>query len=185
MDIRKKERNSSVRKGEIDRSLVDEWFTMPFDDLPGSRSMRNWSREIEDTMQKQIETLMRKAASGISANPVVYGWSLKVVDGKPEFREFGNVKLETAEREPVVDVLNTTDGFTVVVELPGVEKSEINVETTATELFVETNGEKKYKKSVKFTEEIDSMSVTSNFKNGILSVTLKKSNGNKRKVSVL
>ena len=176
---KKEERDSLVRRDEI----FHKWFT-PFDDFSTSRS-RGWMRDIEETMTKHMEVLMRKTESGAQTEPVVYGWSLKVVNGKPEFQEFGNVKPETSERNPIVDVLDNTEGFTVIVELPGVEKNEINVETSATELFIETTGTKKYKKNVNFGEEIDQSSVTSQFKNGILEIKCRKSNGNKRRVSVL
>ena len=177
----KKERDHLVRRNEI----FDNWFSTPFDDLSTNRSMRSWVRDVEETMTKHMEVLMRKTESGTETGTVVYGWSLKVVNGKPEFQKFGNVTPETSERDPLIDVLDNTEGFTVIVELPGVEKNEINVETSATELFIETTGTKKYKKNVNFGEEIDQSSVNSQFKNGILEVKCRKSNGNKRKVSVL
>lgn len=192
MDWKKKnikERNLSpaTRSNEF-----DDWFRTPFEELSLTRDVRNWVREVEEVMTQHMEALMRRATSPDKTNhsdgetePIVYGWSLKVVNGKPEFKEFGNVATDSKVREPFADVLKTAEGYRVTIELPGVEKSEINLETGTTEIFVETVGDRKYKKVVTLPEEIDQSTVASTFKNGVLGVTAKRSNGVKRKVSVL
>lgn len=180
-------RNKKERDSLSVRDTFDDWYSTPFDQFSSARpmSMRHWLREVEETMNRQLETLMREAEKGENGKgPIVYGWSLKVVDGKPEFREFGNV-IPNTSREPVFDVLSNDNEITVVVELPGVEKNEINVEAAATELSIETTGTRKYKKNAELPDEIDPSSVTSTFNNGVLEVKARKTGNTKRRVSVL
>src|SRR4030066_223643 len=67
--------------------------------------------------------------------PFVYGYRRKIgPDGKPDIQEFGNIKKGLKgtpqvkdEREPLVDIMETIDDVRVVVELPGVEKSDIKL----------------------------------------------------------
>ena len=73
--------------------------------------------------------------------PFIYGYSMTVgPDGKPKVREFGNVKSPlrnrgffrmgpeiSSERKPLADVTTTDKEVKVVVEMPGVTKSNIKI----------------------------------------------------------
>ena len=64
-------------------------------------------------------------------------------DGKPEIQKFGNLKKGLTdppqvkeEREPLVDIMETNGDVHVVVELPGVEKTDIKLHGTEEELTI-------------------------------------------------
>jgi len=112
--------------------------------------------------------------------PFVYGYSLKIgPDGKPEIREFGNVKPSLAgpkvkeEREPLVDIVETNGEIHVVAELPGVEKQDIDLHGTEDSLTISVNTEEhKYYKELKLPGKVRIKEATSTYKNGVLQVIL-------------
>jgi len=113
--------------------------------------------------------------------PFVYGHSVKITDGKPEVREFGNVRpskrgpLVMEEREPLIDIVESDGEIHVVAELPGVEKDDIKlsgVENTLT-ISVDTP-QHKYYKTVNLPIKVNVSQAKSTYKNGVLEVILPK-----------
>ena len=156
-------------------------------------------RDMEDMMQKQFEEFSRTAPKDLARErilpdgskirelgPFVYGYSVTVgPDGKPQFREFGNVKPETRfgrpkfsiteQREPLVDVIQTDGEIKIIVELPGVEKQEIKLHGTENTLTISVNTEeRKYHKEVHLPSIVYPKEAKASYKNGVLEVTLKK-----------
>jgi HSP20 family protein len=131
--------------------------------LPGGRKIREWG-------------------------PFVYGYSITVgPDGKPIIREFGNVQPGRLgpevkeEREPLVDVISTDGEVKVVVELPGVEKKDIKLHGTEETLTISVDTERrKYFKEIKLPAEVRPKEAKSVYKNGVLEVTLPKSEEKKK-----
>jgi HSP20 family protein len=131
--------------------------------LPGGRKIREWG-------------------------PFVYGYSVTVgPNGKPVIREFGNVQPGRLgpevkeEREPLVDVISTDDEVKVVVELPGVEKKDIKLHGTEETLTISVDTEgRKYFKEIKLPAEVRPKEAKSVYKNGVLEVTLPKSEEKKK-----
>ncbi len=142
--------------------------------------------------------------------PFVYGYSMvRGPDGKTVVREFGNFKpsrrpfparperpgigseLVTAtpqpelnverEREPLVDTIVEDGHVRVIAELPGVEKSEINLKCTGKKLTISTDTPKrKYYKEVMLPAEVDANSLTMSYKNGVLEVIAKRAKEEER-----
>jgi len=114
--------------------------------------------------------------------PFVYGYSMKIgSDGKPEVRQFGNVKKSLEgpqikkEREPLVDVVETNGEVHVVVELPGVEKSDIKLFGNEDSITISVNTTKsKYYKEVQLQTKVKVKEAKSSYKNGVLEVVLPK-----------
>src|SRR4030065_464785 len=114
--------------------------------------------------------------------PFVYGYSMKIgPDGKPEIREFGNIKKSLKgpqvkeEREPLVDVVETNGEIRVVVELPGVEKSDIKLHGTEDSLTISVDTPQyKYYKEVELPVKVRVKEANSSYKNGVLEVVLPK-----------
>ncbi len=114
--------------------------------------------------------------------PFVYGYSVKIgPDGKPEVREFGNVKPSLTgpevkeEREPLVDIIETNGEVRVVVELPGVDKKNIKLEGTENELTIAVDDpERKYYKEVDLPARVEVKEARTSYKNGVLEVILPK-----------
>ena len=130
----------------------------------------------------------RKTKEGVEREfgPFVYGYSVTIgPDGKPQIREFGNVKpglpagkpaLQIkSEREPVVDVIEQENQVRVVAELPGVQKEDIKVESNERVLTLRVDTEKrKYFKKLELPTEVEASSAKATYTNGMLEVTLDK-----------
>ena len=128
--------------------------------------------------------------TGNMSGPIFYGYTMTTgSDGKPVVNEYGNVKpnmLPTQEkREPLIDTLVDEKEKTlkVVAEMPGVEKSDVNVVVGADKVIHidAERGEKKYDVKVPIKHKVDPESPKATYKNGILELVFKledeKSNG--------
>jgi HSP20 family protein len=164
---------------------------------------RNWFfgdidemfHEMEKMMEEEFKTFTsrvpkdyvreRRLPDGTSVRewgPFVYGYSVKIgPDGKPEVREFGNVKQSRLgprireEREPLVDIVETDGEVKVVVELPGVEKNDIKLHGTEDTLTISVdNAQRKYYKQVELPAKVNVKETKSRYKNGVLEITLRK-----------
>ena len=121
-----------------------------------------------------------KSADSISG-PYYYGYTMTTgPDGKPIVKEYGNVKpglLPSSDtRDPVVDSVVNEKEKTVklVAEMPGVEKSNIDVVIEKNTVKIDAEqGKKKYHSQVPLRIKVDENSVKASYKNGILEVTLK------------
>ena len=164
----------------------------------------NWGFDDVDKMFEDIEKMMeeefksftshvprdyvreRKLPDGSTARewgPFVYGYSVKIgPDGKPEIREFGNVKPTRhglpqvqEEREPLVDIVETDGEIHVVAELPGVDKKDIKLSGTEDSLTIAVEApERKYYKEVRLPAKVKVREARTNYKNGVLEVTFPK-----------
>ena len=128
--------------------------------------------------------------TGNMSGPIFYGYTMTTgSDGKPVVNEYGNVKpnmLPTQEkREPLIDTLVDEKEKTlkVVAEMPGVEKSDVNVVVGADKVIHidAKRGEKKYDVKVPIKHKVDPEPPKATYKNGILELVFKledeKSNG--------
>ena len=161
---------------------------------------RMFEREFEDLSKRVPKDLVRERVlpNGTKVHewgPFVYGYSVTIgPDGKPEIREFGNVKPSVGrrlgrpsisireEREPLVDIINTNGEIKIIAELPGVEKKDINLHGTETTLTINVDTpQRKYYKELKLPEKVDPKQAKSTYKNGVLEVTLPKKKGEEPK----
>lgn len=112
----------------------------------------------------------------------VYGFSLKLgLGGKPVIERFGNIKASktgavVAEfREPLVDVIEEGDSLLVIVELPGVASENISIEVKEDILDLKAEAkDRKYSKEILLPSPVDSDSLKSSYRNGVLEIKLKK-----------
>ena len=149
------------------------------------------SREFKDPTERVPRDLIRerKLSDGSKVRewgPFVYGYSVTIgPDGKPQIREFGNVKPEAKfgkpqinireEREPLVDIMTTDGEVKVIAELPGVEKKDIRLQGTEKTLTISVDmPQRKYYKEVELPAEVEPKKAKSTYKNGVLEVTLQK-----------
>jgi len=156
-------------------------------------------REMEETMQRQFKEFSEKAPKELIRErtlpdgskvrewgPFVYGYSVTIgPDGKPDIREFGNVKSERRlgmpkidikeKREPLVDIMQTNNEVKVIAELPGVEKKDVKLHGTETTLTISVDApEHKYHKEVELPAKVETKETKASYKNGVLEVTLQK-----------
>lgn len=158
-------------------------------------------REMEKMMEEEFKAFTshvpkdyireRKLPDGSTIKewgPFVYGYSIKIgLDGKPEIREFGNVKpgrfgpRVKEEREPLVDIVETDGEVHVVAELPGVEKEDIKLHGTEDTLTITVDTpQRKYHKEVALPAKVNVKEAKTQYKNGVLEVTLPKTKEEKR-----
>ena len=117
-------------------------------------------------------------------------------DGKPNIREFGNVKSPFAgsggffqqqpsissEREPLVDLSSTDKEVKVVVEIPGVKKENIKINAYENTVEITSDDpERKYHKVIELPTETDIDTAKSTYNNGILEVIFNKKKESKPK----
>ena len=164
----------------------------------GFRYIDEFFSDMEEMMEKEFGELSKRAPRELIRErtlpdgtkvkqwgPFVYGYSVTVgPDGKPQIREFGNIKPETRlgrpqvsireQREPLIDVMETDGEVRVIAELPGVEKEDIKLHGTENTLTisVDTLG-RKYYKEVELPSDVDPKQADSTYKNGVLEVILK------------
>lgn len=169
--------------------------------------IRRWTQEdiedvfgeMEDFMVSRFKELSEKAPEELIREqtlpsgekvkewgPFVYGYSMNVgPDGKPQIREFGNIKpraglkrgrLDVKEkREPLADVITTDGEVQVIVELPGVEKKDINLHGTENALTVSVDApQRKYYRKLELPVKVNPKTAKSKYTNGVLEVTIKK-----------
>jgi len=176
-----------------------DWFRRrrsPFFRSWGFEDIEKIFEEMEKMMEEEVKDFTsrvpkdyvreRKLPDGSTARewgPFVFGYSMKIgPDGKPNIREFGNVKPRRnglpqvqEEREPLVDMVETDGEVHVVVELPGVDKNDIKLQATEDTLTITVDtAERKYFKEVALPANIKVKEAKTQYKNGVLEVTLPK-----------
>lgn len=126
-------------------------------------------------MEAMFEEFM-KTPSKLEGQPFVYGFSLsRGSDGKPVVRRFGDQNLEKERiREPLSDVIEKENEIDITMEVPGVEKDDMDVEVTENTVHVSAKGGQKYYKEIKLPCSVDSSTTRATYKNGVLSITIKK-----------
>jgi HSP20 family protein len=156
-------------------------------------AIKDMEKEFTDIMKRAPKDLIRERRLPDGSKeqrwgPFVYGYSITIgPDGKPQIREFGNMKPELSPkpgrpridvkkaREPLVDVTMTNGDIKVIAELPGVEKEDIKLSATegTLNLTVDTPT-RKYHKEVDLPAKVIPKQLKWTYKNGILEVTLPK-----------
>ncbi|MDR1993902.1 MAG: Hsp20/alpha crystallin family protein [Nitrososphaerota archaeon] len=165
--------------------------------------MDDMFKELEKMMDEQFKDFTekvpkeyvkeRKLPDGRTVKelgPFVCGYSMKIdSDGKPEIQQFGNIKKSLKgplqvkeEREPLVDIMETSSDVRVVVELPGVEKTDIKLRGTDDSIDISVDTlQYKYYKEVQLPVKVRVKEALSTYKNGVLEIVLPKEAHSKSK----
>ncbi len=176
-----------------------EWFRRRRKD-PFFGDIDRMFQEMEKMMEEEFKNFTenvpkdyvkeRKLPDGSTVKefgPFVYGYSMKIgPDGKPEIQEFGNLRKSLKgpevkeEREPLVDIVETNTEVRVVVEMPGVEKSDIKLHGTEDALTIAVDTPQcKYYKDVTLPAKVKVKEAHSTYKNGVLEVVIPKAEPSK------
>lgn len=151
------------------------------------REFEEFDRFFRELMERSFEDLAKgKSEAG---KTYVYGFTYYIgPDGKPVFREFGNVRpsrtgfMVQEEREPLVEVYEEGDEVIIVAEVPGVSKEDINLTVSDRELEISVDTPKrKYYKRVELPKDVDPNTIKASYRNGILEVKVKKVGEEKEK----
>ena len=159
----------------------------PFDLFGFDDDFERMFQEMERMMEKAFRFPMDKMEPGKS---FVHGFSVRIgPDGKPRIQEFGNhhIKSEegkeaiSEEREPLTDVIECDEEVSVTMELPGVEKKDIDLKATKDQLEISVDTPmRKYHKIVHFNVEVKPKTTKATYKNGVLDVTIQRKNQTKK-----
>ncbi len=168
---------------------IDNWF----------KRIQKYFEELEREMEEDMERVMRGAAPeeeeekrGGKAKPKYYYYGFEISigpDGKPRIKEFGNVRpkgerpIIEEDIEPLTDVIEEEDSIKVIVDMPGVDKDKISIRVSddGRKLIISArNGDRKYYKEVDLPTEVDPNQSKATYRNGVLTVELKKKNTGKK-----
>jgi HSP20 family protein len=162
--------SSIVREFEEMRREMERMFEETIQNV--DRMPKNLVREYETSEGSKVREI----------GPIVYGYSVTVgPDGKPQVREFGNVRPPVAgarapqltdQREPLADIVTTDKEVKVVIEMPGVNKQDIKVSSydSSAEVSTTDTAAIKYHTVIELPPEADIETAKSTYNNGILEI---------------
>jgi HSP20 family protein len=139
--------------------------------------------ELVDEMFKHFDTVeVDREPEGKKPGPYIYGFSITIgPDGRPEVREFGNVRrtgrgrVLSEVREPLVDVMDRGREVVVLAEVPGVKKEDVHLGVRGNEIRLSVDSkDAKYEKIISVPPDADIGSMQMQCNNGILEIRLKK-----------
>jgi len=139
---------------------------------------------VRDDIKRMTEEMMKMFSNAQPGKPYVHGFKINVgPDGKPHIEDFGNKQIKSPdgesiiseEREPITDIIEGDNDVAVTVEIPGVEKNDIdlNVENDILEIKVGTPN-RKYHKRLDLPCDVIPKTTKATYKNGILDVVIKR-----------
>jgi len=129
-----------------------------------------FQKEMEDAVKNNI------LAGDRNSWPFVAGFSFDMgPEGKPSVQVFGNNPIvgrgyRSPINEQVVDEKTST--LRILLEMPGVEKQDINVESTEDSAVIKAeNGERKYRAVLRLKAPVRPESGKAEYKNGMLEIS--------------
>jgi HSP20 family protein len=149
-----------------------------------------------DEFEKHIEEAIRTGVNSgqrVFSRPVVTGMAMGLSEeGRPAIHFFGdNLVGPDGFRSPIYEqVVDEKEGkLRVLVELPGVEKGDVQVSAVENSLSLKAEREgRKYKLEVALEKEIDPDSGTASYRNGLLEISFnlrEKTNKAYRRVTIV
>ncbi len=136
---------------------------------------------IEQTMEdveKSMRNLLRSDYEKALGKPRFYGFSVQMDErGSPKISKFGdNLMSQKNARTPFYDQLVDTNRkqLTLIFELPGIEKDNIQLRTSTDKLILDAkNEDRAYHAEVDLEAEVDPLTSSCSFRNGLLTVNVK------------
>jgi len=147
---------------------------------------------IFNAMERMMEKALRRMPTSIKpGSSFVRGYNIHIgPDGKPRIQEFGNYPKKTSsgsaglseEREPLVDIIENHNNVAITVEVPGVEKEDIDLDVKEEKLEIKVNRPgRKYHKIIDLPCNVKPKTTKATYKNGILDIEIeKKEKGNNK-----
>ena len=140
--------------------------------------------KIMDDIKKMAEEMMKMFTNAQPGKPVVHGYKIEFgPDGKPQIEDFGNRSIRSPEgvptisdeMEPLTDIIEGENDVAITVEIPGVEKEDIDLVATEDTLEIKVDSPKrKYHKRIDLPCNVKTKSTKATYKNGILDIVLDK-----------
>lgn len=133
-----------------------------------------WERAFRDFNFDQIEP----------GKSFVHGFNIRIgPDGKPQIEEFGNRPKKVdkdktilpEEREPLTDIIEGDDDIYITVEVPGVQKEDIDININDSSIDINVNSpNRKYHKSINLPCSVIQKKSKATYNNGILDIIVKR-----------
>ena len=140
--------------------------------------------KIMDDVKKMAEEMMKMFTSAQPGKPIIHGYKIEFgPDGKPQIEDFGNRSIRSPEGvpsisdeiEPLTDIIEGENDVAITVEIPGVEKEDIDLIATEDTLEINVDSPKrKYHKRIDLPCNVKTKSTKATYKNGILDIVLDK-----------
>jgi len=151
----------------------------------------DFDRMFEE-MRRRMDALMRGSAFSLEDEPVqvTYRRIEKPDLGPEEFapgpmREIPSERYSEEEDEPLVDVREKDGKVTVLVELPGTCKEDIDLHVSGKRLSIDVNtAGKDFSREVSLPCSVKARSTKANYRNGVLEVILDKAPPRKKGTKV-
>ena len=161
------------------------------------KTLRDVMDELDDyfeVLERDIQEAVRKSMDSAKfGKPFVAGFSFRMgPEGKPSIQVFGdNPVRHDGFRSPINEqILDEKNGvLRLVLEMPGVEKSDIKVEATEdTAVITAENDGRKYRAEIGLKSPVMPDSGRAEYRNGILEISFSlkdKANKDFRRVNVV
>ncbi len=140
--------------------------------------------KVMDDFKKMAEEMMKMFTNAQPGKPIMHGYKIEFgPDGKPQIADFGNRSVRSPEGvptisdeiEPLTDIIEGENDVAITVEIPGVEKEDINLVATEDTLEIKVDSPKrKYHKRIDLPCNVKTKSTKATYKNGILDIVLDK-----------
>jgi HSP20 family protein len=161
------------------------------------KSLRDALDELDkyfEELEGEIQDAVRKGFStpGGSFGPFMAGFSFQLgPEGKPSIQFFGdNTPNSDGYRSPLHEqIIDDKSGvLRLVVDLPGVDKSDIDISVTSNKAVIRAEHEdRKYRAEVELKAEIEPDSGKAEYRNGVLEISFSlrdKTNKGFRRVNI-
>ena len=139
---------------------------------------------IMEDIRRMTEEIMKMFSTAQPGKPIVHGFKIHIgPDGRPHIEDFGNRPIRTPdgepqiseEREPLTDIIEGDNDVAVTIELPGVEKEDIDLHVTKDSLEIKVDTPKrKYHKRLDLPCDVLPKTTKATYKNGVLDVVIKR-----------
>ena len=139
---------------------------------------------VMDDIKRMTEEMMKMFSNAQPGKSIVHGYKINIgPDGKPRISDFGNrstkspegKQMISEEREPLTDIIEGDNDVAVTVEIPGVEKEDVDLNVTRDRLEIKVdNPKRKYHKTLPLPCDVKPKTTKATYKNGILDVVIKR-----------
>ena len=144
------------------------------------KTMRDVLDELDDyfeDLEKEIQEVVRRSLDSANlGKPFVAGFSFNLgPEGKPSIQIFGDSPVRhDGFRSPINEQVVDAEGgmLRIILEMPGVEKEDINVDATEDAAVVTAEREeKKYRSELKLNAPVRPDSGKAEYRNGMLEIS--------------
>jgi HSP20 family protein len=134
------------------------------------RYFEEFERDAQDALRSTL------SSAGAQGKPFMAGFSLKLgPEGRPSVQFFGDSPVRNdGYRSPMSEqILDEKQGvLRLVLDMPGVEKSDIQVESTGDRAkVVAERGARRYRAELALRSEVDPATGRAEYKNGVLVIS--------------